>query len=358
MRKSSSGIFGGYFRTQYLKNQIYTNPDDFSKEKELDKKLQDIRKERVKVQTANIERDRINRSEARQEMYYENVGQLLSSLPLPNFQPLFNTDKDDIEYLLTISDLHYGASFVSENNTYSPEIAKERFEYLSGYVIDFIKKHELRKIHIVSLGDMLQGIIRISDLRVNDSTIVKSTVEVSRLIAMFLREISTYSLVEYYHVPFANHTQIRPIGTKASEIADEDMEYIIGNYILDLSRNNERINVHLADEGKQYIEIPILGNEIIAMHGHQLKNVENSIRDLSMLRRSFLDYLIVGHFHNGKEIPCFEGCCNDVEILVSPSFVGSDPYSDSIMRGSKAACKIYGFSDIYGHVETYKFILN
>ena len=24
MRKASSGIFGGYFRTQYLKNQIYT----------------------------------------------------------------------------------------------------------------------------------------------------------------------------------------------------------------------------------------------------------------------------------------------------------------------------------------------
>ena len=94
------------------------------------------------------------------------------------------------------------------------------------------------------------------------------------------------------------------------------------------------------------------------MHGHQLKNVESSIRDLSMLRRSFIDYLILGHFHNGKEIPCFEGCCNDTEILISPSFVGSDPYSDSIMKGSKASVKIYGFDDVYGHVETYKFILN
>lgn len=116
--------------------------------------------------------------------------------------------------------------------------------------------------------------------------------------------------------------------------------------------------VHLAEEGKQYIEIPIMGNEIIAMHGHQLKNVENSIRDLSMLRRSFIDYLILGHFHSGKEIPSFEGCCNDTEILVSPSFVGSDPYSDSLMKGSKASVKIYGFSSVYGHTETYKFILN
>ena len=101
-----------------------------------------------------------------------------------------------------------------------------------------------------------------------------------------------------------------------------------------------------------------MGNEIIAMHGHQLKNIENSIRDLSMLRRSFIDYLILGHFHSGKEIPSFEGCYNDTEILISPSFIGSDPYSDSIMKGSKASVKIYGFSNVFGHIETYKMILN
>lgn len=358
IRKSSSTIFGGQFRTEYLKNKIYTNPEEFSKEKELDKKLADIRRERIKLQTANIERGRVDRSESRQQMYYEYVGNVICALPLPEFQPLYCDGEDDTEYLLTLADIHYGAKFKSENNEYSPEIAKERFEDLSGQVIDFIKKHKIRRLHITSLGDMIQGILRISDLKINDSSVVKATVEISRLISLFLQDLSTYAIIEYYHVPFANHSQIRPLGSKASEIADEDLEYIIGNYISDLCKDNKRIGVHLAEEGKQYIEIPIAGNEIIAMHGHQLKSIENSIRDLSMLRRSFIDYLILGHFHNGKEIPSFEGCCNDTEILVSPSFVGSDPYSDSIMKGSKSAVKIYGFSDIYGHVETYKFILN
>lgn len=358
IRKASSTIFGGQFRTDYLKNQIYTNPDEFSKEKELDKKLADIRKERIKLQTANIERGRVDRNESRQEMYYEYVGSVSNSLPLPEFQPLCSSGEKDIEYLMTLADVHYGAKFVSENNEYSPEIAKERFERLSGQVIDFIQKHSISKLHIVSLGDLVQGVLRISDLKINDSTVVKATVEISRLIALFLREISVYTYIEYYHTPSANHTQIRPLGTKASEIADEDLEYLIGNYIKDLCFGNERIFVHLADERKQYIEIPIMGNEIIAMHGHQLKNIENSIRDLSLLRRSFIDYLILGHFHSGKEIPSFEGCCNDTEILVSPSFVGSDPYSDSIMKGSKSSVKIYGFDSVYGHTETYKFILN
>lgn len=326
--------------------------------KELDEKIEKLRKERIKLQTANIERGRIDRNESRHELYYEYVGSTCTSLPLPNFQPLFNETENSIEYLITLADLHYGAKFISENNEYSPEIAKERFELLTGYIIDFITKHHIRKLSIVSLGDMLQGILRVNDLKINDSSVVKATVEISRLISLFLSELSAYTNIEYYHTPSANHTQLRSLGTKASELADEDLEYLIGNYIKDLCAGNERISVHLAEEGKQYIEIPIMGNEIIAMHGHQLKNIEHSIRDLSMLRRSFIDYLILGHYHSGKEIPSFEGCCNDTEILVSPSFVGSDPYSDSIMKGSKAAVKIYGFSDIYGHIETYKFILN
>ena len=359
IRKASSTIFGGQFRTEYLKNQIYTNSEEYSKEKELDKKIADMRKERMKLQTANIERNRVDRNESRQEMYYEYVGNVCTALPLPEFQPLYyDSAENELGYIMSLADIHYGAKFKSENNEYSTEIAKERFENLSGYVIDFIQKHKITKFHVVSLGDMVQGILRVSDLKINDSTVVKSTVEISRLIALFLRELSVYTNIEYYHTPSANHTQIRPLGTKASEIADEDLEYLIGNYIKDLCDGNERISVYLADEGKQYIEIPIVGNEVIAMHGHQLKNIENSIRDLSMLRRSFIDYLLLGHFHSGKEIPSFEGCCNDTEILVSPSFVGSDPYSDSIMKGCKAAVKIYGFDSTYGHKETYKFILN
>jgi len=358
IRKASSTIFGGQFRTEYLKNQIYTNPEEFSKEKELDKKIADMRKERIKLQTANIERGRIDRNESRQELYYEYVGRTCSSLSLPEFQPLYNESENSLEYIITLADFHYGAKFISENNEYSPEIAKERLELLTGYIINFIQKHHTKRIIIVSLGDMLQGILRINDLKINDSTVVKATVEISRLIALFLRELSIYANIEYYHTPSANHTQIRPLGTKSSEIADEDLEYLIGNYIKDLCSGNERISVNLAEEGKQYIEIPIMGNEVIAMHGHQLKNIENSIRDLSMMRRSFIDYLLLGHFHSGKEIPSFEGCCSDTEILVSPSFVGSDPYSDSIMKGSKAAVKIYGFDSTYGHTETYKFILN
>lgn len=358
IRKSSSTIFGGQFRTEYLKNQIYTNSEEFSKEKELDKKLADIRKERIKLQTANIERGRVDRNESRQEMYYEYVGSVVNSLPLPDFKPILGEEISEINYLVGIADVHYGAKYKSVNNEYSPEITKERFEYLTGKLIEFVQEKNIGRLSIISLGDLIQGILRLSDLKINDSSIVKATVEICRLIANMLNELSAYTNIVYYHTPSANHTQIRVLNAKASELADEDLEYLMGNYIHDLCANNERITVKLAKEGEGFIEVYIPCNEIIAMHGHQIKNVENAIKDISILHKKFYDTVLLGHYHNGKEIPSHEGVLGDAEVLVSPSFVGSDPYSDSLCKGSKACVKVYGFNKLYGHTETYKIILN
>ena len=331
--------------------------DDDNYLKEIDLKHEAIRKERIKLQTANVERGRVDRGESRQEMYYEFVGAVKDTIPLPEFRPI-NLYSGDKEYLCCIADIHFGAKFKSENNEYSIEICEDRFNLLLSHLIEFIEEKRLSRIHILELGDSIQGILRISDLKINETTVAKATVQVSKLIAKFLSDLSKYCYVDYYHVPFANHTQTRNLGTKAGELADEDAEYVISHYIEDLCSNNNRINVNLAEEGKQYISVPIQGNEIVAMHGHTIKNIESSIKDLSMMRREFIDYLFLGHYHGNKEMNGNEGCCNDTEVIVCPSFVGSDPYSDSLMKGSKSSVKIYGFDDLYGHNETYKFVLN
>lgn len=357
IRKGSSTIFGGKFRSDYEKYKAEKNKSIDGND-ELDEKIEILRKERIKLQTANIERKRIDKSESRQEMYYEYVGRVIEALDPPVFRPIIGNKKSEINYVTTVADVHYGAKYYSINNEYSPEIAKERFEDLTGRLITFIQGKQIAKLTIVSLGDLLQGVLRLSDLKINDSSIVKATVEICRLIANMLNELSEYTEISYYHTPSANHTQIRVLNAKASELADEDLEYLMGNYIKDLCAHNDRISVHLAREGENFIEVHIPGNEIIAMHGHQIKNVENAIKDISILHKKFYDTVLLGHFHNGKEIPSHEGILGDAEVLISPSFVGSDPYSDSICKGSKSCVKVYGFDRLYGHTETYKFILN
>ena len=325
---------------------------------ELENTRKELQKERIKLQTLNIERNRLDREEARQELFYEHVATACKLLPTPQFEPFTNGYRKDISYVLTIADVHYGADFKTVNNEYSREIAKQRFEYLAGRVEEFVKEKNVRTLYVVSLGDLLQGILRVSDLKLNDTSLVKCLVEISDIVAAFLNEISTYVKVEYYHVPKANHTQLRCLGTKASALPEEDLEYVIGNYVKIALCNNDRVMVHVTDEPMGFIDVELPALTLCAMHGHQIHNFENAIKDIEALTGRYYSALLLGHYHSGKEIPTNEGEFGDKEVLISSSFIGSDPYSESLFKGTKAACKIYGFNGGEGHIESYKIILN
>ena len=360
VRKANATILGGPFVKQYMEEKFKTESMSDELIKELDKKKAEIRKEKIKLQTLNMERNRLDRQEARQELFYEYVADSISALPLPKF----NAKIAEIEpvtamhYVVTLADIHYGAEFISTNNEYSPAEFKTRLEFLFDNLIDFIHKHDLSEITIVNLGDTIQGCLRISDVKLNSSTVIRSVVEVSELIGQFLNELSAYVQVNYYHVPTANHSQTRPLGTKAGELPGEDLEFVIAHYIKALCKNNERINVITALGDEEYIKLQIPGFDIYAGHGHKVRNIDDAIKNLSAVTNLNVDYLLLGHFHSHDIVVSSAKSTYDSEILISGSFMGGDPFSDTIMKSAKASVKIYGFDELYGCTETYKIILN
>lgn len=323
---------------------------------DIQKQLEALRKERIKIQTLNVERNRIDREEARRELFYEQVHTLAQTIPVPEFNAL--QIKGDIKetYVLCLADIHAGAKFKSLTNEYSLEIMQDRFDLLSVDIINFIEKHGVKKLVVLGLGDTVQGLIHANDLKINDSSMVAAVVTVAKTIAMFLTKLSQYVNIDYVHVGSSNHSQLRLLGTKPNELMDEDVEYVIAHYIKDLCSNNSRIHVQAPEVGEWFTKLNIEGYNIIAMHGHQIKNFETILKDLSAKTNEIVDYLIVGHCHTGKEISGYEGVCHDTEVLMCPSFVGCDPYADTIFKGNKPAVKIFGFDDLYGHNESYKII--
>lgn len=338
LRKTQSLPFGGVFMKNYFKGSD---------------KLNALRQERIKKQTLMLQENQNNREWARHELFYELVGQYVQRLSVPEFESRV-PDDSFTDYIVTFGDIHYGAEFVSEHNEYSPTIAKERIKVMCGDIIDFVQKHNLSHITIVNLGDDIQGILRISDVKLNSTPVVKAVVEVSHVLAEFLNVLSSLCDVTYYHVPYSNHTQTRPLGSKANELPQEDLEYVIEHYISDLLADNPRVNVVCSSGIHKYVTIQMYNYSIVALHGHQFKGVDQFRR----LYGKSVDYVLIGHQHVGKEVGCYENGDNDVELLVSPSIVGSDPYSDSLYLGSKSAFKIFGFDSQQGHTETYKFLLN
>lgn len=359
IRKGSQPpLIGSAFVSEYYKWKESQNNCDHNDKyvEELEIQRRELQKERNKLYATKTEYSRQVRQQSRFELFYENVANEVSLYEVPSFKYV-DTSKHQNEYILSIADIHAGANFVTETNEYSLEEVTRRFEKLYSDVVNFVIDKKISNLKILCMGDDIQGILRLSDLQLNESSVVKATVFVAKTIARFLNDLSEYCFIDYYHCPTSNHSQTRPLGTKASEIASEDVEYVICNYIKDVLVNNSRITPHM-NFGYEYIEIPVFDFKTIAMHGHTINNIDNALKDLTYHKKTFYTTVFLAHYHAAKMGTVGEMSDTDCEVIVCPSFVGSCPYSEKLMKGAKPSCCIYAYNEKYGHTETYKFILN
>lgn len=345
---------------QAFQNMLKANQSKFSdSDAQLEENkliLEMIKKERIKLQATKLSESRYERQDSRFELFYENIADAIKRLEPPKLVRT-SIDESDVQYVLGLGDIHYGAKFKSINNEYSREECRRRFGKLLGYLEDFIESESISHLKIINVADTIQGILRFTDLQINDIPVVDSVVEISRILAEFLNELSEYCTIEYYHAPQANHSQTRPLGSKASEVATEDMERIIINYISDLLSKNDRVSV-ISNFESDYVDIKIFDFDCFATHGHKVKDIKGIISDMSNRNRKFYSYAFLGHTHSANEIIVGEDEFSNKEVLTIPAFIGSDPYADSLYIGSKAMAKLYMFDRKYGKIMSKNIILN
>jgi hypothetical protein len=335
-----------------IENDVSTG-DDLIQEIEL-KKIE-LEKERKKIQATKIEYNKMIREQAQEELIIESLRDIISTIQPPEFEPL-KLNKKRKEWVLSFGDIHYDKFFESVNNKYSVEELTRRFNLLLAELIEEIDDKNINHLTITNLGDSLEGLLRISAYKTMRIGLLESVVQFSRFMAEWLNELSKYVEITYYHVSTANHCELRMFNQQRGE-TDENLERVIVNYIHDLLKDNPRIYVPIITD-KNFITFKILDYNFIALHGDGIKNIKGSLKDLSVLHRTFYDYVLMGHFHSGLETTVAEGNTNNMEVLVVPSIVGSDNYSDSLFVGSKSSAKLYGFTQDKGHTETRTFILN
>lgn len=335
---------------------LKSNTDELS---EIDEKMIELQKERVKKQTIATKYNAIVREEARRELLFDEFKksvEKLTNVEPPKFNRLTQSTGSQIA-LLGISDIHYGKKFKSVNNEYNIDIAKYRLEQTMSETIDYCDKNSINELHILNNADSVEGMsLRISQLQALELGFTDQVIEFTRLINHWLNEFSRYIKITYHHVRSANHTEIRPQGSKAGAFPAEDMEKIIGEWTYDLLFNNERIDVRKYNT--EYSHFKIFDYSFLARHGNKIKNLKTYLRDISVLHKTFYDYLILGHVHHSEELSLYEGDTNNRSCLILPSIMGSDDFSDEILTGSKAGASLFIITDGKGKTDTHDIILN
>lgn len=323
---------------------------------ELELKKLELLEERKKLQVVRSEYNKIAREKARREMLFDSLRENFDKLDVPEYeyQTLPNSER---EFVLSFGDIHFGKQFKSIANEYNEEIASQRLFDLIGQFIPVIKKEQIHKVHLINLGDSIEGAtLRISQLKSLQSGFVDQFIKFSKLYARFIRELSKYVKVEVHHVGSSNHTELRAFNTGRGEMPQEDLERAIGEYLKDVLEGNERVTVHVYDDG--VAKFKLFNYEVFALHGHQIAGKKNVIHSLTMLHKRFIDYLFIGHYHHGNSLTVSSGENHNIEVIQTSSIMGSDEYSDKLMTSAKAGAELHIFEKDKGRVIQYNFLLN
>lgn len=352
-RKNYQNEKRGYERA--IESKI--NSDDAINELRLAK--MELEMERKKKQTEGIFVNRVLREHSRADLQKEKVAEAIQNagkMPLPEFKQL-KSDNGEISYLLGFSDVHAYKIFKSLTNEYSKSILESRMAELMQEVIKVVNNENVNQLVVINGGDDLEGILRISALSILEIGVIDTVVEYRRFMAKWLSDLSKHVKVKYIQMISSNHTESRPLNTRAGQMPKEDFEKDIANYIKDVLDNNDRIEVIIPTESHYHLQL--CGKDILIHHGHGIGNPKTYLDSMSRKLKVWFSTLIVGHLHSEEIRTFYEDIDGgDVEMVRLPSIVGTCEYADSINQGSKSAALMLGFNEKKGRVREYKFILN
>lgn len=316
---------------------------------------QELRKERQKLSDEKLEYNRWLREQSRDELICEKICEainLLEPMTKPEFIPYTPNVKEGI---LCFADTHYGSEFTIKGlfgeiiNEYNPEVFEARMNKLLAQTIEAIIEKKFTNIRIFSLGDELDGILRVSQLRKLRYGIVESTVKYSEFICNWLNELSKYVHIDFYAVQ-GNHTELRLISQPKGTFVDENMALIIDEFIKERLKDNPNFSFHKNESG--LIFDTVCGYNILGIHG-EVKNMETALQKFTNTYGVMIDILVGGHKHHFSA----ETVGRNKEVINVPSIVGIDDYSMSLGKTSNAGAIMFTIERGNGVIEQRHFKL-
>ena len=298
--------------------------DELSQEEitdELEEQMRDLYKQQVK--TRDVHRE--YRNDIRMDARWENLAQeikriLITQKPL-SLRPVEKI-KGTAEAICVISDWHIGCVVDSFYNQFNLEIAKERIAKLRDYTLKYCKQFGVRKIHILNLGDLIEGEIHTTARVTNEMDTIGQIKQASELLSQFVVDIASEVEQVCYRSIADNHSRV--IQNYKENLDGDSFVYLI-DWILEMKLQLAGVtNVELCfDNLSDNFGLFCLdcGKQVGFSHGHR-QNVNTAFQSFVGATKSYVDYIIIGHYHSSR-IKEF----NAAKVIVNSSLKGTDEYA-------------------------------
>lgn len=298
--------------------------------------------ERQKLRDLTGKLNAAYRAEARSQLLRETVNSAIQALPKMDIPIVsaWEEPHDERELVLGISDFHYGADIDVRGlygeylNRYNSGVFEKRMEELLRKVKWVIEREGLNVVHVMMVGDLIDGILRQSQLMRLEYGLVESVIHLSEYLAEWLNELSKSVQRVYVYGVTGNHSEVRPLKAKAREFEEENLEKIIFWYLASRLKGNERI---LIDEECGCMKmVSVCGYSFVLLHGDGDKSINNIARNTVNLYGEKIDYFVCGHLHKEQEFPSGVTSDGNSVIVRVPSLCGMDRYAQSKGFGGQA----------------------
>lgn len=329
IRKGSSTIFGGKFRTEYLKTKMASENDKNSGDinPELDAKIQEMRKEKIKLSDARVEYNRLIRQEARKESYLDMVRKIISEEVTPMNIPIhYNLFNSSTDLLCHFTDIHTGIEIHNWKNNFDQGELKKRIEKYTSDILDIRGLHGSENCYLV-IGEILSGLIH-NNLRLqNNMDLIEQFKYISELISAMLYRMANHFNHIYVYVTPGNHSRVSP--KKEDSLDGENFDILLPFYLKAIMQNINNITICDNTVEPEIAMFNIRGNTVFAAHGHK-DSPANVVQNFTLMFKIKPDIVLLGHRHlNGLST------VYDTKIIESGSVSGTDNYATSIRKVNK-----------------------
>lgn len=293
-------------------------------------------------------------SDARADNLTEKLIEAANIAPLKDYSNMlsFSGTASNEEAVLLLSDWHYGQ--VSNNiwNSYNVDICMRRVSELFDKVVGALHNHSVKQLHIVLLGDFVQGAIHTGCRVASEENTCEQLMHVSEILANFINELSSHVNNINVYSTYGNHA--RTIQKKDDSIHADNMERIIPWWIKQRLINNNRVTI-IDSEYYEFIYFDVCGYNIVCTHGDLDKFKDISVTINSIFSKKFgkaIDYTFSGDKHHIESFEQF-----GIESTLVGSLCGTDEYANNKRLYSSPTQTLCIFTPEDGKLCTYNIKL-
>lgn len=327
--------------------QIETGDDEAG----LRKLLEDIKAEKLKVQTANLEYNAAQRAEARNDMFHEQLIAAVNRLePIKSHEPMVwpSCRETKTTALLAISDLHAGSTFEIKGmygevvNAYGWDIMCNRLWSL----MEQIEADDLvfDDLTVAILGDCFEGILRESSLTKLREPVVDTVIRLGEFLANWLIALSSRLDCKINVVTIGgNHDVVRSLSSRP-QFEGENLTKIVVEF---LKLRLDGIMAITVDDYQDVAIKNIRGTNIMFQHGED-KDLKDTLDYFSNLYAVDCDEIYAGHLHRPESKAIGYADVGDRLLTRVGSIVGVDAYAKRIRVSARPSAYMAMYTDDQG----------